>query len=220
MKALTLAVAVSLLSLAAAAQDPVKVDPGHYKVLLENATVRVLKVSVAPAGKTPAHAHPDSLLVPLADGKALFTLPDGKTQDVVLTKEAAVYTPAGTHAGTNVGTGAIDAILVEFKTPAPGKATLPTSRPGMQQTVLAESPRAVAFKSTTAPDFQEPAGTTHDYDQVVIALGPGEINLAVDGQAPVTKWQRGDVHFVGRGVKHSSKNTGGKPADVIIVAIR
>ncbi len=223
MKALRLAVvvcAIPLVAAVAAAQDPAKVDPGHYKVLLDNAAVRVLKVSVAPGGKTPAHAHPDSLLVPLADGKARFTLPDGKIEDAVLTKEAAVYTPAGSHAGANVGTGNIEGILIEFKAPAPGKATLPTTRPGMQQTVLAESPRAIAYRSTTAPDFQEPAGTTHDYDQVVIALGPGEINLQVEGQAPITKWQRGDVHFVGRGVKHSSKNTGGKAADVVIVAIR
>ena len=213
-------VVLCAIPLVSAAQDAAKVDPGHYKVLLDNAAVRVLKVTVAPGGKTPAHAHPDGLLIPLADGKARFTLPDGKIEDAVLTKEAAVYTPAGSHSGANVGTGNIDAILIEFKTPAPGKATLPTTRPGMQQTVLAESPRAIAYRSTTAPDFQEPAGTTHDYDQVVIALGPGEINLQVEGQAPITKWQRGDVHFVGRGVKHSSKNTGGKPADVVIVAIR
>jgi oxalate decarboxylase/phosphoglucose isomerase-like protein (cupin superfamily) len=149
-----------------------------------------------------------------------MTLPDGKTQETLLTKETAVYAPAGTHATANAGAGPIDAILVEFKTPAAGKATLPTARPGMQQTVLAESPRAIAFRNTAGPDFEEPAGTTHEYDQVVIALGPGEINLQVEGQAPVTKWQRGDVRFIGRGVKHSSKNTGGTPAEVILVAIR
>jgi len=219
MKALTLAAALATLPLVAAAQDPAKVDPGHYKVLLDNATVRVLKVSVAPGGKTPAHAHPDSLLVPLADGTARFTLGDGKVEDAVLAKESAVFTPAGTHTGANTGAGAIDAILIEFKAASPGKATLPTSRPGLQQAVLAESPRAVAFKTTTAPDFQEPAGSTHEFDQVVIALGPSDVNLAVEGQPPVTKWQRGDVQFIGRGQKHSSKNMG-KAADVIVVAIR
>src|SRR5258705_10570679 len=179
MKALRLAVvvcAIPLVAAVAAAQDPAKVDPCHYKVLLDHAGVRVLKVSVAPGGKTPAHAHPDSLLVPLADGKARFTLPDGKIEDAVLTKEAAVYTPAGSHAGANVGTGNIEGILIEFKAPAPGKATLPTTRPGMQQTVLAESPRAIAYRSTTAPDFQQPAGSTPDYHQVLRALGPGRTN--------------------------------------------
>lgn len=220
MKVVTVAMAVSLLPLVATAQDPAKVDPGHYKVLLDNAAVRVLKVSLPAGAKTPVHAHPDAMVVPLSDAKVRFTMPDGKAEDAALTKDVAVYTPAGTHAGENLGAAHVDAVVVEFKAAAPGTATLPTARPGMQQAVVAESPRAVAYRNTAGPDFAEPAGTAHDYDQVVIALGPGEINLAVEGQAPVTKWQRGDVHFLGRGKKHSSKNTGGKPADVLIVAIR
>jgi len=220
MKTLRLAVVLSALPIAAAAQDPVKVDPGHYKVLLDNPAVRVLKVNVAPGAKTPMHAHPDALLVPLGSGKARFTLPDGKIEDALLTKETAAYTPAGTHSGANVGTTKVDLILVEFKAKAPGTATLPTGRPGLQQTMLVESPRAVAFKTTAAPDFHEAAGSTHEYDQVVIALGPSDLSLAVEGKAPVTKWQRGDVQFIGRGTKHEAKNTGGKPVDFIIVSIR
>ena len=220
MKTLRIALALSALPLMAAAQDAVKVDPAHYKVLLDNPTVRVLKINVPAGAKTPMHSHPDALLVPLTDGKAHFTLADGKTEDSLLTKETAAYTPAGTHAGANTGTAPLDAILVEFKTAAPGKATLPTNRPGLQQTTLAESPRAVAFKTTAAPDFQEPAGTTHEYDQVVIALGSADISLQVEGKPPVTKWQRGDVQFIGRGEKHEAKNVGGKPLDYIIVAIR
>ena len=220
MKTLKLALAVSLLPLVAAAQDPVKVDPAHYKVLLDNAAVRVLKVNVAPGAKTPMHAHPDALIIPLETGKTRFTLADGKTEDSLLTKETAAFTPAGTHAGANVGTTKVEAILVEFKTAAPGTATVPTGRAGLQQAILVENPRAVAFKTTAAPDFQEPAGSTHDYDQVVIALGEADISLKVEGNAPVTKWHRGDVQFIGRGQKHESKNVGGKPLDYIIVAIR
>jgi hypothetical protein len=32
--------------------------------------------------------------------------------------------------------------------------------------------------------------------------------------------RRGDVQFIGRGVKHESKNAGGKPIDFIVIAIR
>ena len=64
--------------------------------------------------------------------------------------------------------------------------------------MLEDSPRAVALRRTIAADFQEPAGTTHAYDQVVIALGPGGVKLAVEGQPTVTQWHRGDVQFVGR----------------------
>src|SRR5438093_8264180 len=68
MKSLKLALAVSALPLVAAAQDPVKVDPSHYKVLLDNPAVRVLKINVPAGAKTPMHSHPDGLLIPLTDG--------------------------------------------------------------------------------------------------------------------------------------------------------
>jgi quercetin dioxygenase-like cupin family protein len=128
--------------------------------------------------------------------------------------------PAATHNPTNVGTGAVDAVLVEFKTAAPGKAALPTSRPGLELKVLAEGPRAIAYRSTATATFAEPAGSKHDFDQVVVALGPAQMSLSIDGKPAKTSWARGDVQFVGRGVVHEAKNTGGKPVDMMIVAIK
>lgn len=220
MKTLKVALVLSALPFTAAAQDVVKVDSAHYKVLIDNAVVRVLKVTVSAGAKSPMHSHPDAMLVSLQDSKAQFTLPDGKTQDSVIGKETAVYTPATTHASANVGTTPVDAILVEFKAKDPGSATLPSERPGLKLNVLAEGPRAVAFKSTAAPDFHEDPGTTHDFDQIVISLGANDMSLAVEGKPVVTKWQRGTAQFVGRGVKHESKNTSGRPIEFVIVAIR
>jgi quercetin dioxygenase-like cupin family protein len=220
MKRSIVALLLAGLPLAAAAQDPVKVDPGHYKVLVDNPVVRVLKISVGAGEKTPMHAHPDAVLVPLNSSKVRFTMPDGKTEDGDLAAEAAAYTPAGTHAGAIVGTDRVEAILVEIKAKTAAAAALPATRPGINQKVLAEGPRAVAYRATAAPDFGEPAGSTHDFDQVVIALGPADLSLSVEGKAPVAKWQRGDVQFVGKGVKHESKNTSGKPVDFIIVGIK
>ena len=220
MKSLKLAVVLAALPLAASAQDPVKVDPGHYKVLVDNPSVRVIKVQVGVGEKSPMHSHPDAILVPLDSGKARFKMPDGKTEDRELVKETAAYTPAFTHAPENIGTTKIDAILVEFKAAAPGTATLPTARPGVEQTVLAETQRGVAFKATAAADFAEPAGSTHEFDQVVIGLGPADMTVAVEGQPAKTKWARGDVQFIARGTPHESKNVGGKPVDFIIVAVK
>jgi beta-alanine degradation protein BauB len=220
MKAVCASTLVLLWSGTIAAQDPVKVDAAHYKVLLENASVRVLKISYAPGAKSTMHQHPDSIVVPLAPSKVRFALPDGKTEDSDLPNESAMYSPAGTHTPTNVGTGPVDAVLVEFKTPKPGTATIPTSRPGATLKMLAEGPRAVAYRTTADPTFSEPAGTKHEYDQVVIALGPTQMSLAIDGKPAKTSWSRGDVQFIGRSVPHESKNTGGKPVDFVIVAIR
>ena len=220
MKSLKLALVLSAVPLAAAAQDPLKVDAGHYKVLIDNPSVRVLKVAVSPGAKSPMHSHPDALLVALGDAKVRFTLPDGKTEDREIGKETALYTPATSHAPANVGTTPVDAILVEFKTKDPGTASVPTSRPGMSSIVLAESPRAVAVKATAAADFHEQPGSVHDYDQVVISMGANDLSLVVDGQPTVTKWPRGTAQFIGRSVKHEAKNTSGRPIEFVIVAIK
>jgi len=188
--------------------------------VLENASVRVLKIGYTPGAKSSMHQHPDSIVVPLAAAKVRFALPDGKSEDIELANESAMYRPAGTHNPTNVGTGSVDALLIEFKTASPGKAALPASRAGMDVKVLAEGPRATAYRSTASATFAEPAGTTHDFDQVVIALGPAELSLSIDGKPAKTKWARGDVQFVGRGVAHEAKNTGGKPVDMVVVAIK
>ena len=86
--------------------------------------------------------------------------------------------------------------------------------------VLAEGPRAIAYRTTADPKFTEPAGSTHEYDQVVIALSPAQMSLTVSGKPPITSWARGDVQFIPRGAAHESRNAGGKPVDFIIVAIK
>jgi quercetin dioxygenase-like cupin family protein len=218
-KSLAVASAVVCWSGSAFAQDPVKVDPAHYKVVLENASVRVLKVSLPAGAKTPMHVHPDSIIIPLTNSKVRFTMPDGKSVDSDLAANSAQYTPAGPHSGANLG-AAGDVIVVEFKGAAPGKAQIQTSRPGLKLDVLADGAHGLAYKSTAAPDFAEPTGSKHEFDQVVIALGAAQMSLSINGKPARTSWARGDVQFIGRGIPHEAKNTGGKPVDFIIVAVR
>ena len=201
-------------------QDPVKVDGAHYKVLVDNASVRVLKISYPPGAKSTMHQHPDSIVIPLATSKVRFEMAGGKSEEQEMAVESGMYSPAGTHLPTNVGKTPVDAILVEFKGAKPGTATVPTSRAGMNIKVLAEGPYGTAYRSTADPTFQEPAGTKHDYDQVVIALSNAKMSLSIDGKPAKTTWARGDVQFIGRGTAHESKNTTGKPVDFVIVAVK
>lgn len=223
MKALKLLPMVSLVVLysgPALAQDALKADPAHYKVVFENASVRILKIDYAVGAKSTMHQHPDAIVIPMNDSKVRFTMADGKSEERDMAAGSAMYTPAITHTPENIGTGRIDGLLVEFKTKAAGMAALPTSRPGMTMKVLAEGPRASAFQMTADATFQEPAGSKHDYDQIVIALGSSKMSLAIDGKPAKTDWARGDVQFIGRGVAHESKNAGGKPIDFVIIGIK
>lgn len=205
---------------AAAAQDPVKVAPEHYSVITENASVRVLKITYAPGSKAAMHHHPDSIVVPLVSSKVRFTLPDGTSQESDLASGAAMYTPAGTHSPTNIGKAPVEAILIEFKGAKPGSAALPAARPNMASKPLAEGPYGAAYLNTATPAFHEPAGSKHEFDQVVIAMDAASMSLALDGKPAKTSWKRGDVQFIGRGVAHESKNTGTKPVDFVIIVVK
>lgn len=201
------------------AQDPVKVDPAHYKVAFENSSVRVLRINYGPGEKSKPHQHPENIVIPLGASTVQFTTPDGKSEERTLASEEAMYAPAETHTPATSSTGRVDALLIEFKGAA-GTATLPTSREGMKVKVLAEGPRAVAVRATADPTFHEPPGSKHEYDQVVVALGPSQVSVSLDGKPAKTSWARGDVLFIGRGVPHESKNAGGKPVEFIVVSIK
>jgi quercetin dioxygenase-like cupin family protein len=103
------------------AQDPVKVDPKHYKVELENERVRVLRITYGPGEKSVMHEHPASVAVFLTDGQVKFTLPDGKTQLTPAKAGSAVWTPAGKHLPENIGDKPFELILVELKGTPTGK---------------------------------------------------------------------------------------------------
>ena len=223
MKACTLVPVVSLVLMWPAsppAQDPVQVDPTHYRTVLDNASVRVLRGFLPAGAKSPVHQHPDAIVIALQDVRARFTMPDGKTHDQRISAESAYYSPAGTHSTTNTASAGLNVLIVEFKGPKPGTAALPPTRTGLDMKVLAEGPRAMAYRTTADPAFREDPGTKHDFDQLVVGLRPAQLTLAIQGKPARTTWARGDVVFVPRGHEHESRNTGGKPADFIIVAIR
>src|SRR5262245_53722409 len=107
MKKLTYTLTAATLALLAIvlvrAQDPVKVDSKHYKVVFENDQVRVLHIQYAPGEKSTMHSHPDSVAVFLGDQRAKFTYPDGKTEEITAKAGEAKWTPAGTHEPENIG---------------------------------------------------------------------------------------------------------------------
>ena len=205
-----------LAAVPATAQDPVKVAPNAYHVIAENDRVRVLHVTIASGMKTPMHEHPANVIISLTPATVSFATPDGKEAVVAMKAGDVVVQPAQKHAGANTGMAG-EVIVVELKG-APGTATLPATRPGIKSTTLADDSRVRVTRVEIDPTFKEPAGTTHDYDQVVIMLGAGDVKLTVDGKT-TSSWKRGDVRLIGKGVAHET--TGGKTAgEAYIVSVK
>ena len=119
----TLWMLLALVSIAAGralAQDPVEVDPDHYKVEFENDQVRVLRITYGPNEKSVMHDHPEGVAVYLSDLKGQFTLPDGQTVEEEGKAGEAVWTDAGPHLPQNITDQPFELILVELKGQSPG----------------------------------------------------------------------------------------------------
>jgi beta-alanine degradation protein BauB len=110
----------------ASGQDPVKVAPESYKVLLENDRVRVLDVDLKPGASAPMHSHPAYILYPLTESRIKITHPNGKTEVIESKPGRAIWREPMAHAMENVGTTESHVLNIELKecpkVPAPAKA--------------------------------------------------------------------------------------------------
>jgi quercetin dioxygenase-like cupin family protein len=121
MTSLFIASVIVLAEKTALAQDPVKVDPKHYKVEFENDQVRVLRITYGPHEKSVMHDHPAGQVVYLTDSHVKFGLPGGKSEDMQGKAGQTAWTLAGKHLPENVTDKRLEAILVELKA-KPAKA--------------------------------------------------------------------------------------------------
>lgn len=114
-KILIAALFVLGLSSAAMSQDPVQVDPKHYKVEFENAQVRVLRVKYGPHEKSVMHKHPNLVAIFMTDGNVRFTFPNGPSQDAAVKAGETMWNPGVVHLPENTGDQPFEVILVELK---------------------------------------------------------------------------------------------------------
>jgi hypothetical protein len=116
-RTMIISLAIALLSACALvfAQDPVKVAPKQYSVLLENDRVRVLKGCLKPGERIPMHSHPARVIYELADHASRFTFPDAPA---VVSRSSAGEVKWGnpvTHSEENIGTTEGCALIIELK---------------------------------------------------------------------------------------------------------
>ena len=96
-------------------EDPVKVDPGHYKVEFENDRVRVLRIKYGPGEKSVMHSHPESISVFLTDTHGTFTYPDGRTEEITASAGTVQHMDAFTHLPENLSQTPFEVIAIELK---------------------------------------------------------------------------------------------------------
>jgi len=117
--------ALITLATSALAQDAVQTDGDKYKVILENACVRVLDYQDAAGEKTHQHTHPAFVLYALGPFKRTLTLPDGKVLRREFKAGDVMWSEAQTHIGENIGETPTHVVIVELKQAGTACSTKP-----------------------------------------------------------------------------------------------
>ena len=99
----------------ALAQDPLKVEPSHYKLAFENEYVQVVNVHYGAHEKSGLHAHMGGVVVVLTAGHLRFTDDNGKTQEVFAKPGDPRWFPPFKHKVENLGDTAYNAVYIGIK---------------------------------------------------------------------------------------------------------
>jgi hypothetical protein len=95
--------------------DPVKLDPKHHPVPIENDRVRVLHTILDPHIKSPAHEHPGYVVVYLTELHTTQKLPDGREIDNPRKPGEIAWRDALQHVTENIGEKRAEEIQIELK---------------------------------------------------------------------------------------------------------
>ena len=218
------AIFAATISFAAAAQDAVTTDAKHYKVVLDNEYVRVLRVNYGVKEKSMPHQHPDAVAVMMTPMQGKFTLADGKTEDRNSKAGDVLWTPAVVHTPENTGAKPFEVILVELKE---------RRRDGPSSVVPAEDPLKVApehhkleFENERVRVIRGRAGPGeksamhgHPANVVILLTDVRVKSTTADGKSEETTAKRGEVLWR-TPLKHASENPADKPYEVVIVEIK
>jgi len=106
---------VCLAANVAAAQDPTKVEPRHYKLRFENERVQVVDVHYGPHEKSEMHDHPGGVVVVLSAGHLRFTDQNGKVTEVYAKEGESRWFPPFKHKVENLGDEPYNAVYIGIK---------------------------------------------------------------------------------------------------------
>jgi quercetin dioxygenase-like cupin family protein len=97
--------------------DPAKLSPRYYKVLLDNEQVRVLEYRLKPGEKEVTHSHPAGVVYGFNESKVRSTLLNGKTTESAGKAGDVFWRDAIMHSLENIGSNEVHSLAVELKNP-------------------------------------------------------------------------------------------------------
>lgn len=136
--------------------DAVVASPDRFRVLLDNAQVRVVEYALRPGERDQWHTHPPKVSYVVRGGQLRIHLADGTSFLSDETQGTAVWMEAlPRHYAENVGPTDVKIVLTEVKSMATNAATDKDAIVDAMRTMYVALGKddVALFRSVTAPDF-------------------------------------------------------------------
>ena len=208
------------LAVSAAAQDPVKLSP-DYKVEIDNAWVRVLRVQHPPHAKIAIHRHPATVAVFLTDIHEKITGADGTVRNLDRKAGEVGFNEGNQHAEENLSDQPLEAVIIELKPGAPKSPPItldPVKLDTEHHLVDFENDRVRVLRTILPPHVKSPMHEHPHY--VVVYLTELHTSMKLgDGRVVDNPRHHGEIAWR-EALKHQTEQTGDKSGMEIQVEIK
>jgi len=99
------------------AMDPVKVEAAFLKMHKDTLGIKLYEVTLNPGDSVGIHTHPDHVIYFAQGGKLRLYAKDGKSEDIEVPTGAAIFSPATSHYGKNIGSTKVKMIVTDIYRP-------------------------------------------------------------------------------------------------------
>ena len=124
-----LATFTSFIAFVSNAQDVVKTNPKHAKLLADTAGTRMIKITLAPGEELVSHTHPVQMMYCLEGGQITVNYKSGKKEVLDVKAGEAMASPADPpHTTKNTGSTTISFIEIEISGKKPAPAPKPAAK--------------------------------------------------------------------------------------------
>jgi quercetin dioxygenase-like cupin family protein len=190
--------------------------------LLDNASVMVARLRMAPGAREEVHTHPFSaVVVQLDPGEVEMRL--GTRRETTRQERGHVEFIAAEipHAAANVGAAPFDLVTIALKPDrTPGGEQPPSQAPaGITRQLALDNAQARATRVTFGPGSRETTHT-HPYDLVLVHLTPGRMELQIGDKTDVRHYSAGDVAFIPRDVPHAAASADTRAFEIVSIGVK
>lgn len=190
--------------------------------LIENETVMMARLRMAPKAAEDVHTHPFSAVIIQLDAGEVDMRLGGVRETTRRPAGFVEFIARGEpHAATNVGSAPFDLVTIAIKPDRKrgGDAPPQPAPAGITRTPVLDNTDARVTRVEFAPNARELVHS-HPFDLVVVPLIAGRLEVRIADKVETRDYRAGEPMFLPRDVSHAVSNVGSASIIVFSVGVK